>query len=282
MCIYSNKNNSRTPSKMSTITAQITNIIKTLEDVAEARKALMGINKDLMKKNAGDVPAVVEKKTETPSVPKKGKKAAVKTESDAEPAANGGAGKAETPSAPAKKAGKKAAVKETEPVKEEKKEVAEEAVDETPNDIKFGAKDKHTETLKKGLGDADKAVFESAKKAIKKYVGGMAKADFKAKTPDEHVQDWLKTRETKAEEPVVPTVLELAELLELKDLAETKTVGTYWHPETGRHVTGPPNADEDMDEVDDYIVGENTKRVYNDADEFLGYAGIGKFKDLKA
>ena len=267
---------------MSTITAQIKNIIKTLEDVAEARKALTGINKDLMNKNAGDVPAVVEKKPETPSAPKKGKKTAAKTESDAEPAANGGAGKAEAPSAPAKKAGKKAAVKETEPVKEEKKEVAEEVAKTGAKDIKFGAKDKHTTTLKEGLGDADKAVFENAKKAFKKYVLGLTEADYDAKTLDEHVQDWLKTRETKAEEPVVPTVLELTELLGLKDLAETKTVGTYWHPETGRHVTGPNDADEGLDEVGDYLIGENTKRVYNGAEEFLGFAGIGKFKDLKA
>jgi hypothetical protein len=214
-----------------------------------------------------------------------------------EPAANGGAGKAvvepktpvkgkketkaETPSAPAKKAGKKAAVKETEPAKEEKKEVAEEVAKTGAKDIKFGAKDKHTETLKKGLGDADKAVFENAKKAFKKYVLGLTETDYDAKTLDEHVQDWLKTRETKAEEPVVPKILTLAELMERKNLVQTKT-DMFWDPDAGENVTGPTDSDEGLDEVGDYLVGENTKRVYNGAEEFLGYAGIGKFKDLKA
>lgn len=268
MCIPSNKNNSRTPSKMSTfdystitteagIKAERDALTKRLAEIKKGDKPV----KEEPAANGGAGKAVVEPKT-----PVKGKKET----------------KAETPSAPAKKAGKKAAVKETEPAKEEKKEVAEEVAKTGAKDIKFGAKDKHTETLKKGLGDADKAVFENAKKAFKKYVLGLSETDYDAKTLDEHVQDWLKTRETKAEEPVVPTVLELAELLELKDLAETKEPGIYWHPETGRHVTGPSDKDEGLDEVGKYLVGENTKRVYDDAEEFLGYAGIGKFKDLKA
>jgi hypothetical protein len=267
MCIYSNKNNSRTPSKMSTfdystitteagIKAERDALTKRLAEIKKGDKPV----KEEPAANGGAGKAVVEPKT-----PVKGKKET----------------KAETPSAPAKKAGKKAAVEKTEPAKEEKKEVAEEVAKTGAKDIKFGAKDKHTETLKKGLGDADKAEFENAKKAFKKYALGLTEADYDAKTLDEHVQDWLKTRETKVEEPVVPTVLTLAELMERKNLVQTKT-GMFWDPDAGENVTGPTDSDEGLDEVGDYLVGENTKRVYNGAEEFLGYAGIGKFKDLKA
>jgi len=82
---------------------------------------------------------------------------------------------------------------------------------------------------------------------------------------------------------VVPEILSYEDLKGLTDLNETDgKPGIYWHPETGRHVTGPAAlSEEGLDEVKDgYLVGETTKRVYTDAEEFLGFAGIGKFKDL--
>lgn len=214
-----------------------------------------------------------------------------------EPVANAGAGSAEKPVTPAK--AKRGAAKKTDapsaPVKgkkqvakvvaaEEEKPVAVKAAAAKNTDGKrefaFAAGASHTKLLKEAMGE-DKKVFENAKKMLKKYLEGLSDEEFDTKTKDEHVQAWLAAKnETKAEEPVVAHVLTLAELRDLKDLAETGP-GMYWHPESGRNVTGPAASDEEgLDEIKEYLVGETTKRVYNDAEVFLGYAGIGKFKDL--
>jgi len=215
-----------------------------------------------------------------------------------EPVANAGAGSAEKPVTPAK--AKRGAAKKTDapsaPVKgkkqvakvvaaEEEKPVAVKAAAAAKNtdgkrEFAFAAGASHTKLLKEAMGE-DKKAFENAKKMLKKYLEGLSDEEFDTKTKDEHVQAWLAAKnETKAEEPVVAHVLTLAELRDLKDLAETGP-GMYWHPESGRNVTGPAELkDEEYIEVDDHLVGETTKRVYNDAEVFLGYAGIGKFKDL--
>jgi len=64
--------------------------------------------------------------------------------------------------------------------------------------------------------------------------------------------------------------------------------GIYQHNKTGKMFTGPEAvADEGLDDatVDgvDYVIGENTQRVYtSDTEEFVGYWGVGKFytKDM--
>jgi len=214
-----------------------------------------------------------------------------------EPVANAGAGSAEKPVTPAK--AKRGAAKKTDapsaPVKgkkqvakvaaaEEEKPVAVKAAAAKNTDGKrefaFAAGASHTKLLKEAMGE-DKKAFENAKKMLKKYLEGLSDEEFDTKTKDEHVQAWLAAKnETKAEEPVVAHVLTLAEPRDLQDLAETGP-GMYWHPETGRNVTGPAASEEEgLDEIKEYLVGETTKRVYNDAEVFLGYAGIGKFKDL--
>lgn len=223
---------------------------------------------------------------------------------DAEPVANAGAGKAaDEPVTPAK--AKRGAAKKTDtpsaPVKgkkvakvaagEEEKPVAVKAAAKNTDgthDFKFPAGASHTNILKEAFGD-DKKAFENAKKTMKnKYIDSLSVEEFDAKSKDDHVRDWLKSRnEAKAVTPVETTTLELAELLaiaaELNDDDPDK-VGIYWHPSTGRRVTGPVDPEEGLDEVKfdnvDYLVGENTKRVYNAAEEFLGYAGIGKFKNM--
>lgn len=65
--------------------------------------------------------------------------------------------------------------------------------------------------------------------------------------------------------------------------------GVFWDGKTGRWVRGP-RADDDEDLVgkkfngQEYMVGEKTGRVYRETDnrdEFVGFVGVGKFKDMK-
>jgi hypothetical protein len=65
--------------------------------------------------------------------------------------------------------------------------------------------------------------------------------------------------------------------------------GVFWDGKNGRWVRGPSAADdEDLVEIkfggEDYMVGEQTLRVYHETDsrdEFVGYLGVGNFKDMK-
>jgi hypothetical protein len=192
--------------------------------------------------------------------------------------------KIETPSAPVK--GKKVAKLAS--GEEETKSVAKSTAKNTDvtRKITFPANGSHTKILKDAFGD-DKKAFETAKKAVNKYYSSLSDDDADAKNHDEHVRDWLKLKnETKAEEPITFDILTIEDLVSMKDLNETDKVGIYWHPETGRHVTGPDaDPEEGMDEAtmdgNEYLVAETTKRVYNADEEFLGFAGIGKFKDIK-
>lgn len=220
-----------------------------------------------------------------------------------EPAANGGAGKAvvesktpvkakkdtktETPSAPVKK-GKKPVAKVA--AAEEETPAAKPADEEVKRKIVFGAKDSHTKTLKEVFGlpteeklsDEQTKLFNKLKPKCSSYLVGLSKADFDGQSLDEHVKHWHTIQnQAKVVETVVPEVLSYEELKGLPDLNETDTAGTYWDPSAGRHVTGPAaSSEEGLDEIKEYLVGETTKRVYNDAEAFLGFAGIGKFKDL--
>jgi len=212
------------------------------------------------------------------------------------PAANAGVGKAEEPVTPAK--AKRGAAKKTDapsaPVKgkkaakvaageEEKPAVAKTAAKNTDGkrEFAFAAGASHTKILKDAMGE-DKKAFENAKKLLKKYVEGLSDEEFDAKTKDEHVQAWLGAKNAaKVVEPVVPEVLSYEDLKALTGVTETDTAGVYWHPETGRHVTGPvASSEEGLDEIKGYLVGETTHRVYNDAEAFLGFAGVGKFADM--
>lgn len=244
--------------------------IKTVEDIKAARDELTKILAEI--KKGGDAVKVVE------------------------PVANAGAGKAEEPVTPAK--AKRGAAKKTDapsaPVKgkkvakvaageEEKPAVAKTAAKNTDGkrEFTFAAGASHTKLLKEAFGE-DKKAFENAKKVLKKHVEGLSDDEFDAKTKDEHVQAWLAAKNAaKVVEPVVPEVLSYEDLKALTGLTETDTAGVYWHPETGRHVTGPAaSSEEGLDEVKEYLVGETTHRVYNDEEAFLGFAGVGKFADM--
>jgi len=210
-----------------------------------------------------------------------------------EPVANAGAGKepvtpvkvaktkSETPSAPVK--GKKAAVK-TVPEEKPVAKAAEAKNTDGKREIAFPATASHTKTLKEGLNNPDTKQFTKDKQSFKKYCESLADADWDAKNLDEHVADWLKLKtEPKAEEPMTFDILSIEELKGMSGLTETEKVGIYWHPETGRHVTGPAELkDEEYIEVGDHLVGETTKRVVDNDDTFLGFAGIGKFEGIEA
>jgi hypothetical protein len=200
-----------------------------------------------------------------------------------------GAGKEEKPvvkKTPTKKVAKLA------PVEEDKPAAVKVAAKNTDGkrDITFGVKDAQTKAIKAGLGlpdgklsDEQTKQFGKDKLNVKKYINELSDEDFDAKTIVDHIGDWLKIKnETKAEEPLTFDILTIEELKGMKDLVETKQVGIYWHPETGRHVTGPAvDSEEGLDEVGDYLVGENTKRVFDKDEKFLGFA-VGKFKDIQA
>ena len=250
----------------------ITSNINTAEDVKAARDELTKILAEL--KKGGDTVKVVNPaanagagKAEEPVTPAKAKRGAAK--------------KAETPSAPAKK-GKKPVAKVA-AAEEEKPAVEKTAAKNTDGkrEFTFAAGASHTKILKEAIGE-DKKAFENAKKMLKKHVEGLSDDEFDAKTKDEHVQAWLAAKNAaKVVEPVVPEVLSYEDLKALTGLTETDTAGVYWHPETGRHVTGPAaSSEEGLDEVKDYLVGETTRRVYNDEEAFLGFAGVGKFADM--
>jgi hypothetical protein len=197
-----------------------------------------------------------------------------------EPVANAGAGKAvEEPVTPVKVTKSKKAAVKTVP---EEKPAAKAAGTDEKRKMAFPAGASHTKMLKDAFGD-DKKGFENAKKTINKNYEALSREEQEAKTNDERVADWLKLKnETKAEEPMTFDILNIEELKGMKGLTETKQVGIYWHPETGRHVTGQTDSEEGLDEVGDHLVGENTKRVYDKDENFLGFAGIGKFESMKA
>ena len=253
--------------------------IKTPEDVKPAREELTKILAEI--KTGGDAVKVSEPvanagagKAEEPVTPAKAKRGAAK--------------KSDTPSVPAKgkKAAKVVAGEEEKPVAVKAAAAERGATGSTKNtdgkrEFTFAAGASHTKLLKEAIGE-DKKAFENAKKVLKKHVEGLSDEEFDAKTKDEHVQTWLAARNTaKVVEPVVPEVLSYEDLKALTGLTETDTAGVYWHPETGRHVTGPAaSSEEGLDEVKDYLVGETTHRIYNDAEAFLGFAGVGKFADM--
>jgi hypothetical protein len=245
--------------------------IKTAEDIKAARDELTKILAEM--KKGGDAVKVTEPvanagagTAEEPKTPVKAKRAPAK--------------KADAPSAPVK--GKKPVAKVA-AVEEEKPVAVKAAAKNTDGkrEFTFTAGASHTKMLKEAFGE-DKKAFENAKKVMKKHLEGLSDEEFDAKTKDEHVQAWLAAKNAaKVVEPVVPEVLSYENLKALTGLTETDTAGVYWHPETGRHVTGPAaSSEEGLDEIKGYLVGETTHRVYNDAEVFLGFAGVGKFADM--
>lgn len=162
--------------------------------------------------------------------------------------------------------------------------------------------------------------FDKLKKEFVKYLNELTEDDYHkdGKTHLQHMNDFvhLKKAPKKAEEKPVekkekktmwedmhetprhpPASAGGIEDVDLKELqgndflitVDGSPDGVYWDGSHGRWVRGPCSVeDEDLIEKKlngvEYMVGEQSGRVYqevDDRDTFVGYVGIGKFKDMK-
>ena len=94
-----------------------------------------------------------------------------------------------------------------------------------------------------------------------------------------------------AEEPPKDKTLEELKAIEMIATPGGEFEGVYWDADDGNWVRGPPAVeDEDLVEIGfgkkTFVVGEQSHRVYVEAenggsDVFVGYVGVGHFKDMK-
>lgn len=145
--------------------------------------------------------------------------------------------------------------------------------------------------LKAPKKEAPPAKKEEAKPEEKAAGAGKAKAAPKKKTMWEE----MNSHETPTDPPS-----NAANFHDVKDVEELQnnefivTVdgspeGVFWDGKNGRWVRGPAAIDdEDLVEVKfggvEYMVGEQSCRIYRETDnrdEFVGYIGVGKFRDMK-
>jgi hypothetical protein len=143
--------------------------------------------------------------------------------------------------------------------------------------------------------------LEGFKKECTKYLNSMDKDTYVTKKIQDHISEFAKTKkvvdETKSNigNSVTHTTIQvtLEELQKNKNLVVLDTKGpqnTFWDFEKEVYVTGPDSDSEDNDitvkkDGITYYVGKTSGRVYkqtddDEEDEFVGFAGVGKFKDL--
>jgi hypothetical protein len=154
-----------------------------------------------------------------------------------------------------------------------------------------------TGTISKQLQEVVEEVTtwqDSFKKEFAELVNSLSKEDYAAKTLQEHYEDFALSKNpppaasqggggaepAPAKEKV--TTLTYKELKELKGLKETDDPLVF-RTKKGL-VTGPAEiSEEEMDEGTfegvDVLIGTDTRRVYNSEEEFMGWWGIGKFKE---
>ena len=132
---------------------------------------------------------------------------------------------------------------------------------------------------------------DAPKQDAPKVVAGKAKAAPKKKTMWEE----MNSHETPTSPPSNAAALhDVKDVEELQNNDMLVTVdgspdGVFWDGKNGHWVRGPAAIDdEDVVEVKfngkDYMVGEQTLRVYQETDnrdEFVGYLGVGKFREMK-
>lgn len=141
----------------------------------------------------------------------------------------------------------------------------------------------------------NKKEMDKIKKNFVAYVDDLTEEDFSAKNIAQHMGDFVKMTFTKKEEEKKEEADETIHQLTLKELqaieklseSEQFGIGIYWDGDSGRKVAGPDrNQEEELEEKTfkkhKYIVGDQTGRIYNDNDDqdFVGYIGVGKFKDM--
>lgn len=160
--------------------------------------------------------------------------------------------------------------------------------------------------------DDDKKQVELLKKEFTKYIDTMSEGDFSAKDLAKHMRDFANTKKAapeKEEAPVVKKVsdtvpplsnaaaytdLDIDELRAISMVAKPempagrKWNGEFWDGDEGRWVRGPPTNDEEVEHVKyngkNYRYQPETFRLYEETDDkdiFVGYVGVGQFRDLK-
>ena len=148
------------------------------------------------------------------------------------------------------------------------------------------------------------------------YINGLTDDEFKSKGLKDHITDFVTTKkattvadeddeedESETEEAPAPTsniagggpgdMPEILTLNELQKIVLTATLpgkpGTFVNTANGKFVPGPA-ADEDEDSTEvkfngkEYAVGDKTGRVYEcreEGDFFVGFRGVGQFKEMK-
>ena len=126
----------------------------------------------------------------------------------------------------------------------------------------------------------------------KAFANAMADEAWNSKAPLDHMKDFAGSKkvaipEAMPEDAEVVT-LTYNQLLKAK-VAGAYGAGVYWDLTKKRFVKGPDAVDdEDATEAmfhgSVYMVGETSKRVYmisDDADVFVGFVGVGAFKDME-
>lgn len=143
----------------------------------------------------------------------------------------------------------------------------------------------------------DFAALKAPKKEEEKPVAKAAAAGGKAKVAPKKKTMWeeMTNHETPDGPPSnaanIHTVEDIEELTNNEFLVTVQGSpdGVFWDGKNGRWVRGPEAVeDEDLVEVNfngvDYMVGEQSTRIYRETDnrdEFVGYVGVGKFKDMR-
>jgi hypothetical protein len=171
------------------------------------------------------------------------------------------------------------AKKEEEEKKEEKKEADGKRISRMSKTLA----DKLESTFK----DLNNEVNDKTKKGFVSFINELTSDDFDAKTLTEHMYDYAVMTIRPAHESDAET-LEYNELVKLKNLIDGYSAGIYWDPIGKRFVSGPEAGDDDdVDEIEfediHYSVCDANGRVYEmsgDGDIFVGFKGIGKFKNM--
>ena len=161
--------------------------------------------------------------------------------------------------------------------------------------------------------DDDKKQVDILKKEFTRYIDNMSEGDFSAKDLAKHMRDFANTKTPAPEEKeevtppkkvsnTVPaasnaaayTDLDIDELRDIKMVAKPempegrKWNGEFWDGDEGRWVRGPAANDDEVTPVKfngkNYSYESGSFRLYEDTpkgDVFVGYVGVGQFRDMK-
>lgn len=173
--------------------------------------------------------------------------------------------------------------------KERKPRVPKEPKPETASKRFSKLSEEMTAKLKEIFASLGGEMGNKEKKDFVKYANELTDDDFFPKPLADHMRDYAAMC-TKPPVNNDVTVLTHEQLRKRKNLTAGHKVGVFWDADAKEFVTGPDeDGDEDMTEVNfdgmDYVVGENTGRVYvvdstGGGDAFVGYLQIADFVEM--